>query len=110
EDRAYAMGGARDPLLVTELGQGLEALCSKESLQWRRMRAECGLFTALRGTGGVRLKAARRLAVEGFNCGSELCGVLLGTGLGPVASDLGRSFRDEALLDADAILVADMDQ
>jgi TPR repeat protein len=110
EERSGLCGGKMDDILVSESGWALDELCKPEALCWRRVRAECALFTALRGLGGVRLDAARRFAVEGFNCGSVICGVILGTSLAPAASDLGRSFRDENLLDSDTLLVPEMDQ
>ncbi len=110
EERAYCCGNPMDADSVTDSGRALTELCKSSASEWRRLKAECALFTALRGIGGIRLRAARDLAREGFNCGSELCGVILGTSLGPVEADLGRSFRDENLMDADTLLVPEMDQ
>ena len=111
EERSFACAESLSRESVSESGRALsELLSNKEAGGWRRLVAECGLFTALRGLGGTRLKAARRFAVEGFNCGSEMCGVILGTSLAPVAASLGRSFRDENLLDSDTLSVPEMDQ
>ena len=111
EERSYACADGVSRESVSESGRALsELLSNPEASSWRRLKAECGLFTALRGLGGVRLKAARNFAIEGFNCGSEMCGVILGTSLAPVASSLERSFRDENLLDSDTLSVPEMDQ
>ncbi len=111
EERSFICAESTSRESVSESGRALSELLSNPDAQnWRRLVAECGLFTALRGLGGVRLKAARAFAVEGFNCGSEMCGVILGTSLAPVASSLGRSFRDENLLDSDTLAVPEMDQ
>lgn len=97
-----------DPL--SRAGRALKELTGKKDDQWRRIRTECGMLTAMRGLSGIRVQAIRRLALEGFNCDSDLCAVVLGTELGPVFSELGHSFIKNDDDTHDTVVETSMDQ